>query len=718
LFLIKISLVSYIARLQGSKLPRGPPRPRPNCRLCQRIQLPYDDSHKHAMRHFLVDFFFGPCLDDSALDPRQDGPPRGRPQRLYQSQQHLNGGSIDKGSKNSTSPESDDRSRITAKGKGIDKSGKISNTRSSIGDVRSSTGDTRTLPRGRATSGGQRTKPSPYLGDVRSSTRDAKTLTRGRATNGGQGTSSSPHHLNGYDGYRRSRSDDASVMTASLVETYRGYSTENREEYLDEQSVIRRSLKDVRRPKKTNGGEGWPLQQQIAEINIHEQRQLSSDTRQASEQTSLESWIVKTGKLQSRTLDPDDDNVTTISKASKNPYSVLGISHSAPPLEIHRTYKHKMRETDRLGGSDKAFVDVENAYRRIKADIALKERRRMSQQAKGVSITEESRSKSHSRSNHSDDDSDSAKTRIDKRLRDHRELVGNLFAIDNSWTRSTNGPSSGSVSGRGQVTTLKQAVNSQTKALSEMNLVAIEAGAVNVNEQNQSIQNNCFYLSLAASYLSGTGAFDEDPTLPYHLKSLNKSENATDSMETVALENRPKQITMNLALQLKRAIESAVLLVHPEWAESGMVGEEVQAFSDFLVYALDSNSVLGHWAIAVFDEASGFVDVYRGRHYGKIYPPTKHTIKPRRARNSDPGTEKVRWKYKECNEAAKRGNTLTLRYVDNHYQPVLPELTKKESEGRREADYRGGLSERPTLEDIVATLDKWEVLHVVTDGRA
>ena len=61
---------------------------------------------------------------------------------------------------------------------------------------------------------------------------------------------------------------------------------------------------------------------------------------------------------------------------------------------------------------------------------------------------------------------------------------------------------------------------------------------------------------------------------------------------------------------------------------------------------------------------------------------------------------------------------MTLRYVDNHYQPLLPELTKIEREGRREVDCRGGLSERPALEDIVATLDKWNVLYVVTDGRA
>jgi hypothetical protein len=267
------------------------------------------------------------------------------------------------------------------------------------------------------------------------------------------------------------------------------------------------------------------------------------------------------------------------------------------------------------------------------------------------------------------------------------------------------------------VTTLRKSIKSQAKALLEMNLVAVEAGAVNVNEQNRSIQNNCFYLSLAASYLSGAGAFDEDPTLPHNLKTKNASA-STDKIETVRLENKQKQNTMSLALQLKRAIESAVLLVHPEWAKTGMVGEEVQAFSDFLVYALDSNSVLGHWAIAVFDEASGFVDIYRGRHYGKIYPPTKRTTNTRRARNNDRGTAGARWRYKECDDGAKRGNTLTLRYVDSHYQPLLPELTKMRDEGRRDVDSQRGLVERPTLEDILTTLDKWNVLHVVTDGRA
>mmetsp|Transcript_11551 Transcript_11551/g.25329 ORF Transcript_11551/g.25329 Transcript_11551/m.25329 type:complete len:181 (-) Transcript_11551:595-1137(-) len=180
---------------------------------------------------------------------------------------------------------------------------------------------------------------------------------------------------------------------------------------------------------------------------------------------------------------------------------------------------------------------------------------------------------------------------------------------------------------------------------------------------------------------------------------------------------------MNLALQLKRAIEAAVLLVHPDWAKSGMVGEEVQAFSDFLVYALDSDSVLGHWAIAVFDEASGFVDVYRGRHYGKVYPPKKVKNRKRsvsRSRGGRKGNDsesaRVKWKYKDCDEATKRANTLTLRYLPGHYQPLLPELTKNAEERRYG---RGGeLSQRVALEEILSTLEKWNVLHVVTDGRA
>lgn len=139
---------------------------------------------------------------------------------------------------------------------------------------------------------------------------------------------------------------------------------------------------------------------------------------------------------------------------------------------------------------------------------------------------------------------------------------------------------------------------------------------------------------------------------------------------------------------------------------------------DFLVYALDSDSVLGHWAIAVFDEASGFVDVYRGRHYGKVYPPKRvkskrynSGLRGKKDRTDDPKTAKYR--YKACDEFTRRAQTLTLRYIPGHYQPLLPELTKMK--GRSTGN--PGLM-RPSLEDILNTLDTWKVLHVVTDGRA
>ena len=289
-------------------------------------------------------------------------------------------------------------------------------------------------------------------------------------------------------------------------------------------------------------------------------------------------------------------------------------------------------------------------------------------------------------------------------------MVNGLFANDNK-ASDQKSSFNGSTAGNGEVTSLQNAVHSQSQMLSEMNVVPIDAGSTNINERREIINNSCFYLSLAASYLSGVGAFAIDPTVIYSKRShMNDDSNQTIEMDIATLPKREKQLTMKLALQLKRAIEAAVMLVHPDWASSGMVGEEVQAFSDFLVYALDSDSVLGHWSIAVFDEASGFVDVYRGRHYGKIYPPTKVMTRHGRGR-------KEQLQYRDCDVETKRANTLTIRYIPGHYQPLLPELTKMSNE-RRKARKAEMMYDRATLDEILHLLKKWKVLHVVTDGRA
>jgi hypothetical protein len=214
----------------------------------------------------------------------------------------------------------------------------------------------------------------------------------------------------------------------------------------------------------------------------------------------------------------------------------------------------------------------------------------------------------------------------DSELRDHRSLVNELYQNHGA--------------------DLVSNVAQQNFALKELGLVPKDAGASNYNEKKELIRNSCFYLSLAASYLDGIGALSDDA--------------ATD----VALIGET-------ALDLKRTVEAAVVRAHPEWAASGKVGEEVQAFSDFLVYVLDSPTILSDWSVCVFDDSSGFCEVYRGTH------------------------------YPESDQDWARANTLTIRYVPGHYQPLLP---------------CGKL--RPTLDDLLQTLDKVGVLYVVTDGTA
>jgi hypothetical protein len=121
------------------------------------------------------------------------------------------------------------------------------------------------------------------------------------------------------------------------------------------------------------------------------------------------------------------------------------------------------------------------------------------------------------------------------------------------------------------------------------------------------------------------------------------------------------------ALRLKRIVEAAVLRAHPEWGGS-RVGDEVQAFSDFLFYVLDSPTLIAELAIAIFDSESGFVEIFKGARY-----------------------------QAHADDDAKRAHLLTIRYVPGHYQALV------------------GPS-RPTLEELCAALDAFGVFYVVTDG--
>ncbi|KAL9181438.1 hypothetical protein ACHAXT_010243 [Thalassiosira profunda] len=310
-----------------------------------------------------------------------------------------------------------------------------------------------------------------------------------------------------------------------------------------------------------------------------------------------------------------------------SPHKVLGIDADATPEEIKTAYRTRALETHLdKGGRPGEFESVARAYRTLL------------NAANGIN---------HIGSSSFDRDEKiilKSTAHWDSELKEHQQLVRELYQNHQD---------------------LEDNLRRQRFTLERLGLEHIDAGSTNRNEQDQLIHNSCFYLSLAASYLSGIGAlavFDKDGD--------------TFAADETLLREADKALISETALQLKRVIEAAVLSAHPEWAHSGMVGEEVQAFSDFLVYILESQTIISDWAVVVFDASSGFVDVYRGQGY------------------KDEG--------EGVDAAYASSNTLTLRFIPGHYQPLINE----------------NAGTRPTLKQILSVLDESGVLYVVTDGAS
>eukprot|EP00439_Symbiodinium_sp_Y106_P070827 s261_g12.t1 len=153
----------------------------------------------------------------------------------------------------------------------------------------------------------------------------------------------------------------------------------------------------------------------------------------------------------------------------------------------------------------------------------------------------------------------------DFELREHHALVRELFEKELS-TPLADGVD------------LELCLVRQMEARTALGLEVCDLGAINRNERGEDgdIYNQCFYLALARSYLG----CDSD-------------------------------VLKETALMFKRNIEAAVLAAHPEWGGS-RVGEDVQAFSDFLFYVLGSHALLAELSVAVFDASSGGVELYIG----------------------------------------------------------------------------------------------------------
>ena len=316
---------------------------------------------------------------------------------------------------------------------------------------------------------------------------------------------------------------------------------------------------------------------------------------------------------------------TKTSRNGMDPHDILGVPRNASVEEIKSAYRKLALETHPdKGGSADDFFRIARAYRAL-LNPGHDNTQVASPEAGSISL----KSTAH----------------WDAELQDHRRLVEDLFANHGA--------------------NLEENSQKLQSALMELGLTPYEAGSINVNERNELISNSCFYLSLANSYLRGIGA-------------LTCPEGGMDGVDrdvAKKLQEADDAMTGETALQLKRLIEASVVKAHPEWAARGLVGEEVQAFSDFLVYTLDSSTLLADWAICVFDTTSGFVDVYKGKGYKSIADTDRNWAST---------------------------NTITLRYVPGHYQPLIP--------------FEGGT--RPALGDVLACLDHIGVFYVVTDGSA
>jgi len=372
-----------------------------------------------------------------------------------------------------------------------------------------------------------------------------------------------------------------------------------------------REWQDQRSVQRTQLGRS--ISNTFAELSKEDPNQMEEEAIQrAMELSMLDVAIVQSHH-------PPNSHVQQQQQATP-PHQILGVAENASPTEIKNAYRKlaRLHHPDK-GGEAYRFEEIARAYRSLLAASVPSSfvKKDIPETARLTTAT------------------------CDRELQDHRRLVNDLFQADGM--------------------DLEACVNKQLRALEVLGLTFRDAGAINRNERNEIIHNSCFYLSLATSYLWGIGALTFQNVDNNHVGRANQNEMNEDEL-----------LVGETALQLKRAIEAAVVKAHPEWVLQGKVGEEVQAFSDFLVYTLDSHTLLSDWAIVVFDATSGFCDIYKGRNY-KNHP------------------------------ASMQSNTITLRYIPGHYQPLVPSTS---------------FARRPTLEDITTTLEDLGVFYVVTDGNS
>lgn len=124
------------------------------------------------------------------------------------------------------------------------------------------------------------------------------------------------------------------------------------------------------------------------------------------------------------------------------------------------------------------------------------------------------------------------------------------------------------------------------QVLSDIGLKALDLGVKNFDEEGRELLNQCFYLSIARSYLGPLSGAEE---------------------------------VQKAALLLKRTVEACVLSAHPEWAsDDSRLGENAMAFADFLPSAMgakDPPNLCSRLAVVIIDSTQCMAEVYLGPLY-------------------------------------------------------------------------------------------------------
>ena len=107
----------------------------------------------------------------------------------------------------------------------------------------------------------------------------------------------------------------------------------------------------------------------------------------------------------------------------------------------------------------------------------------------------------------------------------------------------------------------------------------MECGATSVSAAGNVAYNQCFYLALAASVTA------------------------------------PHENHAAVAAEIREQIEGAVRAARPQWEAEDVIGQEIGAFADFLIWGLQAAPRLRGRAVAVYHEQDGTCEIFRSPHH-------------------------------------------------------------------------------------------------------